>query len=511
LKFPRLNGLVPRASAEKESFIMFSGVTKSIAAFLFLLAIFGTGIAAVILGPNLNPWASTLVVLTPAIIVLGIRRFPGALIPPVIFMGNFKSKAAEGFDLSDPTFVCLALVFVTVTVNLFFFYVQAHRLTLRYLFAGQGKVISCFLGLELLVAISYLYTVNPEYGQILVMKFLTIDLLLFLVPLLLFRDERDFRDFALMTVALAVPLAAYRIYVVLTTTYESNLDITQISAGHLIGMSILLVVNYRITEVPWLRVLIFLTLPLLTAGLIASDARGPALACLVMVCLSAFKRRGAAGFFAGKLAKLAIVAVVILTVAVTVQRMATTGSQHRVNEKAAELKQLLSGEAPRGTAGDRIWAYAAAISGFAKKPLQGWGAGGSQTYLATHSGIFGIYGGDLKLKYPHNVVLQVAMEQGILGFLLLLSFLWLIVKTARRIYRATAGRLSCFLWIVLFNLCVMMFSGDLDDSRAIWLWCGITLAISRMLVVGSIPEQPVIVDRPARNLSSTRFAYERVS
>ncbi len=484
---------------------MLSRISKPLILFIVLASLFASGIMLLLVGPDLDPAVSIIVALAPPILFLCIRYFPAALIPPVIFIGNFKSKPAEGFDLRDPTLWCLALLAATVSINLFFFYVQAQRHTLRYLFAGQGKAIACFLGLEFVVTFSYLYTNNPKYGQVLVMKFLTIDLLLFFVALLIFRDERDFRQFSLAMVALAVPLAAYRIFVALTTTFDANVDITQISAGHLIGMTILLIVNYRITEIPWLRMLIFLTLPLLTAGLIASDARGPALSCLVVLCLSVYKRRGAGGFFSGTLGKVAVVAVVVLTVGIMFQKMASTGSQRRVHEKTAELKELLSGEAPRGTAGSRLWAYAAAVSGFEKKPILGWGAGGSQTYLATHSGIFGIYGGDLNLKYPHNVVLQVAVEQGIVGALLLLSFLWLTVKTGRWVYRVSGGRLSCFLWVLLFDLGVIMFSGDLDESRAIWLWCGITLAMARMLAVGSIPQQAVIVEHPAPVPRSARL------
>lgn len=478
--------------------------------FLFFIAVFASGIVLLFFAGDLKPWVSIGVALAPPLVLLGIRRFPAALIPFVIFIGNFKQKAAEGFDPLDPTLLCLELVFVAVCINLFFFYLQAKGETLRYLFAGQGKAIACFVALELIVALSYLHTINPVYGKTLVEKFLTIGLFLFLVPLLLFRDERDFRQVALMIVALAVPLALYRIYVALTTSSVANMDITGISAGQLIGMTILLIVNYRMTEMRWLQTMIFLTLPLLTVGLIASDARGPALACLGIFCVSVFSKRGA-HVFSGKLARVALLLLVIGIVGLAIKKMATTGSQTRVHKKTEELVQLLSGQVPKGTGGERLWAWSAAVSGFVKRPFMGWGAGGSQTYLATHRGLWGLYGGDLNLKYPHNVVLQVAAEQGILGFLAMAGFLWFTFRAVKKIAVDTNGRLSCLQWIFLFDMFAMMFSGDLDDNRAIWLWCSICLAVARMIKVGAISRQisiPLNAGRPAR---AGRPAYDPVS
>ena len=239
---------------------------------------------------------------------------------------------------------------------------------MRYLFAGQWKVIRWFLLLELIVLFSYFHTSSPEYGAILVLKFLTIDLFLFLVPLLLFRDERDLRHFALSMLAFAVPLALYRIFVTLTSSANATEDITQIGAGHLIGMTILLIVNYQITEQQWLRRLIFLTFPLLTAGLISTDARGPALACLGLLGWSVFKGQGGR-FFSGTLAKVGILVMVLGVVGFTVMKMTNTGNR-RVTQKRAEIIQILSGEMPRESVAARLFGFSGAVSGLSS--IQFW-------------------------------------------------------------------------------------------------------------------------------------------
>jgi O-antigen ligase len=480
---------------------------KSTTLFLSFLLLFGSGIAAALFRADPNPWISVALVLAPPILFFAVRHFPAAFIPPVIFVSQFKTKAAEGVDASDPTFLCLGLLFLVTCLHLFFFFVQARGVTLRYLFAGQWKVIRWFLLLELIVALSYLHTISPQYGATLTLKFLTIGLFLFLVPLLIFRDERDMRHFGLSMLAFAVPLAAQRILVTLTSSAGTTEDITKIGAGHLIGMTILLIVNYPLTEKRWFQRLIFLTFPLLMAGLIASDARGPAFACLGLLGVSIFKGQGARRFFAGALAKVAIAVMVLGVVGFTVVKMTNTGNR-RVSQKRAEIMQILSGETPTGGIAARLFGYSGAISGFIKKPLLGLGAGGSRAYLATYHGPFGI--SNLELQYPHNVVLQVAAEQGIVGLAVLLAFLWSSYKTMRHLSTATGGRLSCFLYIFLFDLFCMMVSGDLDNWRAIWLWCGVALAASRMLATKAIPAQVSALNHPVKQVPPQKFGFRGV-
>jgi putative inorganic carbon (HCO3(-)) transporter len=224
--------------------------------------------------------------------------------------------------------------------------------------------------------------------------------------------------------------------------------------------------------------------------------------------VSVFKGQGA-WFFSGKLAKAGILVMVLGIVAFTVVKMTNTGNR-RVSQKRHEIMQILSGEMPRGGVSSRLFGYAGAVSAFAKKPLMGWGAGGSRGYLATYHGPFGLSGGDLQLQYPHNVLLQVAAEQGILGLLALLAFLWTSYKKARSLWIATAGRLSCFVWILLFGVFCMMVSGDLDNWRPVWLWCGMALAMSR--IVAAMPAEPqvAVVDYSAKQLPSRRIAFNRI-
>src|ERR1035437_1758125 len=84
----------------------------------------------------------------------------------------------------------------------------------------------------------------------------------------------------------------------------------------------------------------------------------------------------------------------------------------RFRYKAAETIALLQGDSQaRGTAVQRLGYYGAALDSWLKRPLLGWGIGGwSMAYW--HQDI---------REYPHNLFLEVLVEQGLVG-LLLLSF-----------------------------------------------------------------------------------------
>jgi O-antigen ligase len=472
---------------------------KKLSLFLALLLLFAGGIALATLATRdgTNLWVALPVAIAPPALFLTIRKWPAIFLAPVVYIGNFKDRPAEGFSLSDPTVLCLALLLFVVIIDFVSAYLERPHKALLYLLRGQEKAILVFIAFQSLVAVSVFHTRSPEYGQALVTKFVTIGLLLFIAPLVVLRDERDFKHLAVIVIVLAVPLAMRRILVVAGTS-NSLEDITQISAGDLLGIAVLLTVTYQVTASRVLKAGLLLFLLLAAAGLIASDARGPALTCLLLVCLAMFSGNRSI-FLASRMARVSMLVLMLATAAFSIARMTSSVSGGRVRQKQAELLRIFSGEAPGGTAGARLWGYEAAISGFIEKPIVGWGAGGSFGYMSTHRGLFGKYGADLELRYPHNIFLQVAMEQGIFGLAALLTFLYLVFKSTRSLSNGTNGRLSCFFWILLFNCITIMFSGDIDNRREVWLWCGVALAMHRAAVSGAIrnfTERPA----PARRL-----------
>src|SRR5215469_11481550 len=109
-------------------------------------------------------WVALPILCIPGALLL-VRKFPSALIPPVIFMGNLKSQpAASTFDLHDPTFWAVSALLVTMLVHAFLAVAGLDRPSLveRVHHARQGIItFLCFAGV---VTASYLYSSAPEYG-----------------------------------------------------------------------------------------------------------------------------------------------------------------------------------------------------------------------------------------------------------------------------------------------------------------------------------------------------------
>src|SRR5213596_3124377 len=70
------------------------------------------------LGLRLEPYWIPLSALCIPLAMVVIRRFPAALIAPMIFVGDFKAvPAASNLDFRDPTVWALLLLLVTMLVH----------------------------------------------------------------------------------------------------------------------------------------------------------------------------------------------------------------------------------------------------------------------------------------------------------------------------------------------------------------------------------------------------------
>ena len=92
--------------------------------------------------------------------------------------------------------------------------------------------------------------------------------------------------------------------------------------------------------------------------------------------------------------------------------------------------------------------------------------------------------------YPHNILFEIWIENGLLGFGAFLVFLgvfaWLWVRAWRRVdHHADRGAAAAPVWLRLiavqftFALANAQFSGDTPSNSWIWLWAGALLAWGR--------------------------------
>ena len=261
----------------------------------------------------------------------------------------------------------------------------------------------------------------------------------------------------------------FPVVVLITRTADAENDITRIGAGWLMGMAILILLFYPLTRNrKWQRALVIFLLPLFLAGLMASAARGPMVAVGIAVLI------GVAKLLKDGTLRLAT-ALILLFILVTgiggaylVLRQTDLG---KYTAKAGELEVLFTQGSSSGSAGKRVDFYRATLAALLNQPLIGTGIGSWSTF----------YFGNDQRNYPHNLFLEIAFEQGLVGLAAFLTLLALVGVATNRMIRASRSHFLVLGLLILYCAIISMFSGDLDDNRLLWMWIGVTLAVCRLV------------------------------
>ncbi|MGO9754337.1 MAG: O-antigen ligase family protein [Solirubrobacteraceae bacterium] len=205
--------------------------------------------------------------------------------------------------------------------------------------------------------------------------------------------------------------------------------------------------------------------PLLAISLIAAGSRGPMVAFAVgagtLVALTAVDRRARV--------RLAVVACVFLLAAIVVP-LVVPGSA------IGRALSVIVGSASGLSSNGRSTLWTAAITEFSQHMALGIGWGGFAGVQAAIND---------SVSYPHNVILEVSCELGIVGGILILTVLAGSIRSLARLWQTTSGDdktlaalLASLFITALINAC---FSGAIEDNREIWMWAGLAFGIATRL------------------------------
>src|SRR5260370_5328290 len=244
-------------------------------------------------------WALAALALAPLLLV-AMRKFRAAFIPPLIFVGYLKTGESNGFSLTDPTILALLLLCGSILLDLLLAMIRNDQHCQRG-FLTQWKGVASFCALAALTAVSYLYSPAPSYGWDKLTRSLVISGVLFVAPLVLLRKTADLRHFTLAMLICAILLSIKLLYGINDAslfdptghplTSESR-EVTQIGAGQAVGFALLWLLFC--THYSLRRLSLLISVPLLCAALVASVARGPIL-FFVAVLFSFFCFGGCGG------------------------------------------------------------------------------------------------------------------------------------------------------------------------------------------------------------------------
>ena len=422
---------------------------------------------------------------------LGVLLYVGAKYPEwflvaAVFAPQWKTfwilkTVDKGLDLTLAMLLCLVAALIW---RVLFQMGRSHSPDFRKLFFGQGNQMLALLLFAIIVAASYAYTNAPNYGGSKLSRFVSIGILLFMAPFFLILTEEHLRRFARLFVALSAATSIQLIFTLEYASQDPNVDITRIGAGWLLGMAIILLLFYPLVPSRrGQRMLYISVLPLCVAGLVASAARGPLVALSIAVLIGAITwlRQGRLQ------ARTALVLFLLFAVGIggafLALRQANLG---KYTAKATEFETLFTKGSSSGSAGERLDYYRATLAAIPDHLLLGTGVGSWSRFY---------YGNDLR-NYPHNLFLEIAYEEGLLGLSAFFIFLFSVGAAIFRMLRESRSHFLALGLMVLYCVLVSLFSGDLDDNRVLFFWVGVTLAICRTVRLRLKAGQ--FVGRPSR-------------
>jgi O-antigen ligase len=338
-----------------------------------------------------------------------------------------------------------------------------------------------------LMIFSIAYTPSFKYGSFKAFSFFFFNWALFLFPLLLIRDLQSAEKVLKNLVVLAAGIAVFTLVSLVNSlrtgsilyTYRSSfLGINPISFANWVGAIAILLVAYMplIRGRRW-RWSAYLTVFLLFATLVAANSRGPLAAFIVTagsIGLIRFRKKPL-GFWVGWI--LLAVAVSALLLLVLPEQVTSRYVDLVVQKKGMENVTFF-------TVQTRLYNWQAAWA-MASESIRNFLIGAGNGAFSQN-----LFGQDVRW-YPHNMLLEVLSELGMVGVLLLVWHFIAIARLAIASYRSLIDQrarvlLFAFSTAAIFNLIGAQFSGDLNDNRRLWFFLGLVITTALM----AQPETP---------------------
>ncbi len=385
-----------------------------------------------------------------------------------LFAGYYKADPRLAFL---QTYIDLTLLFLFLSF-LVFLYRLLRKPFAQKVPSGFNRTAVFFSLLAACLLGGLLITQSEGYGLDKAMRFIILTGWAFFGTVFLITDYLSLRRFswALVTISTLMAIDALFNYpgvgkVGFVTALGSNYIALARAGGF--GLLATLVFLLPTERKPLTKLSLWSIAVLQTWATLSAGARGPILA--LVVSLLVFFALSVRGFphlkverFSWKLSMVLLIVVIIIS-AVGQELFSTLFFR-------AQVLTTYLGE----SGAMRLDLYQGALNLWASSPIWGVGTGGFAVAVT---------GSDFIREYPHNIVLELAAETGLLGVLAFEMMIYVAfsiglasIKNSYGLARITARYLlvsSCF---ALLNA---MVSGDLNDNRILFTWLGLMAATIR--------------------------------
>ena len=363
------------------------------------------------------------------------------------------------------------------------------------IFTAQGRtlpvpLVGAMVAIGILMTLSLTYTPIFSYGSEKVFKFWTFTMLAALAPFFLIRTREDLRTLLWATGGVAI-IGAFATLAFGTTPYANAGDYS--NGGRLIlgGVSETIFLSRLLCA----GAIVFLLASLVNlsgrwrwpyAGVGAMLAgvalligsRGPIISFVFGLLVTALalgvRRPGTLAPIAGLLVA-GVLVFPFISLPETSKERLTTAASNPVGTLQSDGRDVI---------------YHQAILLWQQHPFRGIGAGGFFQYSFVLA--------DAEERYPHNIFLELAAEEGTGAALIMIALvLATLLGIYRRAYQEDADPDRGLVYIVaalfVFNLLAVQFSGDINDNRAFWAATG----LAWLLIQFGLPPRRADLPEPA--------------
>ncbi len=323
-------------------------------------------------------------------------------------------------------------------------------------------------------ALSLMYTSAPLYGMDKFTRFVTITAFSLVAPFYLFQERRQFRNFFIAFVAIALLMlfdAWGKADMGNTQLEDSAFGSNYLAFGFAEGVAFLVVFLYFFqADKSLLRRAAYICFlaPAIVYGLMLSGARGPLFS--IILSLAGVMMFGTRPHKYSR----RVVSWTLLLAAGSVAFFFY--GLENFARMSARLDVLTEGGG--SSALQRIEMGRSALRAMLRLPelFTGLGLGGFSTYYVGYD--------DVRGAYPHNMFLELGTEIGITGIIALGALLFLCFKKAKKTIKAASGpnyyyavTVLAYFFFTLFNA---MKSGDINDNRFLFSAIGMVYALGKV-------------------------------
>jgi O-antigen ligase len=346
------------------------------------------------------------------------------------------------------------VVYLAMIIAALFIYSLKHGLDSEMVL---GAPIKLSFYLWLLMILGVFVSSNPAYGRHKVVFYFFYNLLLIALPLIFYKDFERLGNIFKIAFLAGLVLALFSSLKALTVPdyirFSPSESVNPIWLGRSLGVSVLCGVYWFVTsKQSFTKIFLLVTIPFFLFPMFRTWSRAPLVGMLLCVFLFYLLQPDQPLSRKIKISLPFLISSIIILL---------NTATHLVSRLRTPMIQEMS-TAFRLLAWLKGWEY------FMASPVTGVGTGGYYMKM--------LYG---DFTYPHNLFLEVACENGIIGLTIMIAFVIIVFKMARknvRRYRTLSGdllQLSIAVTVIfIYSLWNAMFSGAIYSNEIVWLSAG---------------------------------------